>query len=237
MSGVIIWHTVLYVFLIFLLMPMVASYCLSAITSRTNQHLVNRFGYQAPIIFSWLGIMVHELSHAGMALLFGHKINRLVLLTNPFQLDQENRLGYVAYSWQPKNKYQQLGNFFIGLAPIIGITLLTGITTQLLWPQVFHVQTVGWQIFSQVPWWHLAVWLVIVINLNLAMNLSRADWLNVWHGILYYSLLLLLIGLVVGLFISDPWLIVETAGYWLGLVWMIDMGISILMLILAKILD
>ena len=146
MSGVVIWHTVLYLFLIFLLLPLIASFCLSAITMRTNQHLVNRFGYHAPIIFSWLGIMVHELSHAGMALLFGHKINRLVLLINPFQSDKENRLGYVAHSWQPKNKYQQLGNFFIGLAPIIGITLLTGIITQLLWPQVFHVQTVGWQI-------------------------------------------------------------------------------------------
>ncbi|APS42657.1 putative membrane protein [Weissella jogaejeotgali] len=237
MSGVIIWHTVLYLFIIFLIGPLVVSYCVSAITAKTNQHLINRFGTRAPLLFGWLGVIVHELSHAGMAILFGHKINRLVLLTNPFRSDREQRLGYVAHSWQPKNIYQQFGNFFIGLAPVIGITLLTGLTTQLLWPELFAVQTIEWQVFSSVPWWQLVIWLYIVVNLNLAMNLSRSDWSNVWQGLAYYSVVLLLISLIVGVFISDPWLIFETVGYWLGIVWLIDIGIGVLMLLIAHILD
>ena len=76
-----------------------------------------------------------------------------------------------------------------------------------------------------------------MVNLNLAMNLSRSDWSNVWRGLAHYSVVLLLISLIVGVFISDPWLIFETVGYWLGIVWLIDIGIGVLMLLIAHILD
>lgn len=68
------------------------------------------------LLFGWLGTSVHELGHALFCLLFGHKITGMRL----FYFDRtEGRLGYVSHSYNKKNIYQRIGNFFIGIGPII----------------------------------------------------------------------------------------------------------------------
>jgi hypothetical protein len=65
----------------------------------------------------WLGTSVHELSHAAMCLLFGHRIVRLSL----FRPDPKSaRLGYVQHAFNPRNLYHVVGSLFIGLAPLAG---------------------------------------------------------------------------------------------------------------------
>ncbi len=68
------------------------------------------------ILTGWIGVPVHEIGHAIFCLLFLHKIKRIKLFDpNP----ADGTIGYVAHSYNPKSIYQRIGNFFIGVGPII----------------------------------------------------------------------------------------------------------------------
>lgn len=67
-------------------------------------------------LFGWLGTIIHELGHALFCLIFLHKITKLEL----FHPDPETgTLGYVAHAYNRANIYQLVGNFFIGIGPIL----------------------------------------------------------------------------------------------------------------------
>ena len=83
-------------------------------------HLAERFGWKSVLWTGWLGTPIHELSHAFFCKVFQHKIDDMQL----FEPDlQTGRLGYVKHSFRKKNLYQEVGNVFIGIAPLIGGTI------------------------------------------------------------------------------------------------------------------
>lgn len=80
-------------------------------------------------LFGWLGTTVHELSHAVFCLVFGHEITEMKL----FEPDPKTGiLGYVNHSYNPKSAYQVLGNFFIGISPILFGTVIIYLLCYLL---------------------------------------------------------------------------------------------------------
>jgi hypothetical protein len=82
--------------------------------------------------FGWLGTSIHEAGHAMVAVLFGHKIKEVQL----FKPDPNSgTLGYVKHTYDEKNLYQQIGNFFIGLGPVLIGTLMLFLLSLLL----FHI--------------------------------------------------------------------------------------------------
>lgn len=84
--------------------------------------LLNRLFYKllggsqtACYITGFLGTPIHELSHAAMCLVFFHRIQKMSL----FRIGDDGVLGYVNHSYHPRNLYQRIGNYFIGVAPIL----------------------------------------------------------------------------------------------------------------------
>ncbi len=68
------------------------------------------------LLIGWPGVAVHELSHAAVAVLFGHKVDNIRLL----ELNSESgRVGHVTHRYNPGNPYQRVGNLFIGIAPVV----------------------------------------------------------------------------------------------------------------------
>lgn len=79
--------------------------------------LASRFGWKSVLWTGWLGTPIHELSHAVLCKVFRHRIDEMAL----FEPDlRSGRLGYVRHSWTTGNWFEEVGNFFIGLAPLVG---------------------------------------------------------------------------------------------------------------------
>ncbi|MDR3541569.1 MAG: hypothetical protein P4L69_11495 [Desulfosporosinus sp.] len=83
---------------------------------KANRYFFAALGYKGILATAWLGTPVHEMGHALMCLIFGHKIidMRLLMINRG-----DGTLGYVTHSYNRKSIYQTVGNFFIGIAPIL----------------------------------------------------------------------------------------------------------------------
>ena len=178
------------------------------------------FGMAPCYITGFIGTPIHELSHALFCLIFGHKIHEIKL----FQIGGDGTLGYVNHSYNPKNIYHKIGNFFIGVAPIIGVSLAFYLLNLWLVPDMAHqiansagsvdytagmgaimsgvINTVGifFSYANSGEWWLL---LVIGIFLALHMTLSGADIKGAFSGIIAYTVVLFLVNLILGLISTD----------------------------------
>lgn len=88
-----------------------------------NQLIASTFGKWGIILTGFIGTVVHEGSHFLMCLLFGHRVTE-VKWFRPIAGQSDGVLGYVSHTYNRGSWYQTAGNFFIGIAPIIGGTLM-----------------------------------------------------------------------------------------------------------------
>ncbi len=96
-----------------------------------QRRLAERFGWNSVLWTGWLGTPIHELSHALMCRVFHHRIDEIAL----FEPDQRSgRLGFVRHSFKSGNWYQELGNFFIGIAPLMGGSVVLVVLLWLFFP-------------------------------------------------------------------------------------------------------
>ncbi len=86
------------------------------ISQLTFKSLERAYGSKGVYLVAWLGTPIHELGHALFCVIFGHRIEDISL----FRPDPvTGTLGYVYHKWNPKNPWQVLGNFFIGVGPMV----------------------------------------------------------------------------------------------------------------------
>ncbi|MDP4160202.1 MAG: hypothetical protein Q8911_10650 [Bacillota bacterium] len=103
---------------------------------RANGYFYAAFGYKGILATAWLGTPIHELGHALMCLVFGHKITDIKLL----MINRtDGALGYVSHSYNRRSIYQTVGNFFIGIAPIISGIGVLFLCLHFLLPNSFNV--------------------------------------------------------------------------------------------------
>lgn len=175
------------------------------------------FGRLACYITGAIGTPVHECAHALFCVIFGHKVMEIKL----FQINSaDGTLGYVNHTYNPKNIYHKVGNFFIGVAPIIVISAILYLMAYLLLPEFLVELSAGIQvvdfvadfggallsILSSVPifflyavtwqWW---VFLIVGIFLALHMTLSKPDIKGALNGLIFVLLAFLIVDVVLGL--------------------------------------
>lgn len=97
---------------------------------------LNRLGGRPLMLFSAAAFVpIHELSHALVALLCGHKVDKVVF----FQVTQANTLGYVEHRYK-KTFLSPFANMLIGFAPLLGGGVVCYWVTVHLMPSLLSVK-------------------------------------------------------------------------------------------------
>ena len=176
-----------------------------------NKAFYANFGSKSRIICyitGFIGTPIHELSHAFFCLIFGHKIKKIKL----FQIGDDGTLGFVSHTYHKKNFYHRIGNFFIGVAPILVISSLLYLLSLWILPGMMNLIAQNFQkisfssgfkgiskafsdIFSVLLNYsgNLNFWIFIAIGIFLAlhMTLSGADIKGAMGGLCFVLLLML----------------------------------------------
>ncbi len=177
---------------------------------------------------SLLGTPIHELSHALMCLLFGHRITEM-RLWQPAASD--GTLGYVTHSYNRRNPYHILGNLFIGIGPVLGGMGVLTLILALCFPgtlaaymasaatliedgnaslvQGFTLFFEGLRLFpsmvreamtnGEVPVWARVIGVICLFSVSLHIELSPADIKGALKSVPLYLLLVLLLTVICGL--------------------------------------
>ena len=95
-----------------------------------RQRLISCFGRTGFIYLTMPGVVIHELSHLFFCLIFQHKIVKV----NLFSPQEDGTLGMIQHSYDSRNIFQRIGNFFIGSAPVWGGMLAMCLFSRLLLP-------------------------------------------------------------------------------------------------------
>ena len=190
--------------------------------------------YWVLLITGVVGTPVHELSHALMCLIFGHRIDSMTLYR---PCGPGGSLGYVQHSYNQKNLYHNIGHFFIGTAPIFCGGLVLLLLMRILVPDVYFqvapslngsfdvsqlsfdgvmsnygralLNTIG-AIFrpdnlAVLGWW---VFIILAVMIACHMELSVSDVRSGAVGFAIISVILFVVDLVL-------WLILPSAMVWL----------------------
>jgi hypothetical protein len=174
------------------------------------------------ILFGWLGTAVHELGHAFFALIFAHKIKEIKLFTPK---SANGSLGYVTHTYNKRSIYQRIGNFWIGIGPILfGTSLLFLINLILFRVDFASLNNAGYGTDALITLTSLkqlaintwagmlaylnvvftgprtAIWkIILMVYLTYAVGssitLSRSDFKGAAGGFIFFVIILLLFNL------------------------------------------
>lgn len=157
------------------------------IESLNNKYILYTWGKAGIIITGVIGTIIHELGHLLMCLLFRHRVIE-VKLFKPFSSLSDGVLGYVSHSYNKNSIYQQIGNFFIGIAPLVMGTITIFMSFRFLLPQSYSSFIISLNLVSIEEKTAFEFISLIVVNLtsllNTIFNISNIQTVNFWIFIL-----------------------------------------------------
>jgi hypothetical protein len=172
--------------------------------------------------FGWLGTAIHELGHALFALIFFHKITGIKLFDAK---GKGGAMGYVEHSYNKRNIYQNIGNIFIGIGPVLMGALMLFLITYLLFGISLNSYTGfnsslksftsvnGFMEFSkdaylsivnfikivlfsaQSNWWKITLLVYFLYAIGSSITLSPSDIKAAWKGFVFFLLVLIIFNL------------------------------------------
>ena len=148
--------------------------------------LASLLGIRGYVYLTAPGVMVHELSHAAFCLVFFHRITEMKL----FSPEEDGTLGYVNHTYNPKNPYHRIGNFFIGTGPVWGGILVIWLISNWLLPSD------NWNdLFLLNTWckWQTWLWLYLFLTVSSHITLSLPDLAGAADGAIFIVLITLVL--------------------------------------------
>jgi len=118
---------------------------LGSMEKHANKYWGKSLGKTALLLTAWIGVPVHETGHLLMCWLFRHKVTKVKLLDLK---GKDGTLGYVKHTYNRKSLCQNMGNFFIGIGPIISANIFLILSMYLLLPGIFRDVTGSMLLFS-----------------------------------------------------------------------------------------
>jgi len=178
-----------------------------------------QFGRIVCIATGFIGTPIHEIGHALFCIIFRHKIVEIKL----YQPNSEDgTLGYVSHTYNKKNIYHQIGNFFIGFGPILFGSAVILLLMYFLVPDLFAAfssgsdfsemtdldvfslsalkyifnvmrgTAVAFYSSSELGDWRWWVFIIPACSIALHMSLSMADIKSSWVGFIFIVVTLLI---------------------------------------------
>lgn len=192
-------------FNLYLLLPTIIFGLLFHLLSTKSEINILKRGWLFYVLFSWIGTPIHEFSHYIMCLIFRFKVNE-VKLFRPIKGKKDGTLGYVNYEYNTRSFYQKIGNFFVGIAPMIGGSLsIYGLFRLLLNPLYqnliildnFSISAIFDVILStKYDIFYLIIFVYLTINIAMHMSISSQDLKNAIYGGIWLEILLLIISII-----------------------------------------
>lgn len=148
------------------------------------------FGSENTVFFvnriAFIGVIIHELSHALFVTIFGGKVTKIV----GFTLHGGSELGHIEYINRGPLILRALQNMFGGIAPIIVGTILLVILYNILKNR--NIKSVAIKIIIYY----------LMLNIVVNMRLSSVDMINALTGVPILAVILLIIYMFVNIDIT-----------------------------------
>lgn len=233
-----LWNVLLLsvVELVYLVGVLIAiGFILGVLEKQSQIYLTKAFGRRGVLITAWIGTPIHEIGHWIQCVIWLHKVKSVKLLQTK---DPSSVLGYVEHQYNPNSIYQRIGNFFIGIGPIISGIGTIILAMYLLVPQSFATlqhqiqqnsaagQKLGLQMFQSLGeavilmgkslftaenFTRPAFWIFVVLAICISSHiaLSKPDIENSSQGLLTILSVLLIINLIAPLYQVDTYSLVK----------------------------
>lgn len=179
------------------------------LSSEIQKLEINLFGLFSYIII-YPFVVIHELAHLIMALIFTNRITEVKLLN----FSNDGTLGYVSFAkvnsnFKIRNLYQNIGDFYVGLAPIIigsGLFLITSkFINNDLFKSIIKLSEKNETIFDLLASFrnlnnlqylfnfNLILFILIIFSISSLFLLSKSDWEGCLQGIPYLVITMFII--------------------------------------------
>lgn len=159
----------------FLILPVLVAWFISFLSGTLTNWLTIHTSYTTTAVLSFFGVVTHEISHLIVAMIFRHHVIGFRL----WQISDNRVLGYVNREYNPHSFYQRLGNTFISVAPVVGISSVIWLLIEFVWSPDSYIKNL--------------IVAVIIGSLLLGFNLSATDWRNFGRGVPLYIIVILVV--------------------------------------------
>lgn len=189
--------------------------------SRSLKGVVNSFfGHKGQLFFGWIGIIIHELGHLIFAILFRHRIDKVNLLNLS---SDDGSLGSVSHSYKKYSLFNNIGHYFIGIAPIftcafsiIGLYLILFRDSIPLFVEniqgliehqdmmLFFHSVLDTLMVVDYSFLKSALFILVVLNIVTGgFDLSDSDYKSIYGGIIPIFFVSVLVTFIIQVFFKD----------------------------------